>query len=558
MSATDAQRRPVFVDRRNNRLFADPLIGNGAWPEVLVTPGMFGEFPADTILGRRGTSGNASALSADVTIELLNTATSSVIQAARVAAASTTGAGVVQLNDATNSTSTTTAATANAVKSVYDLANAALPKSGGTMTGSITFAAGQPTATTSTAGIVQLTNSISSTNTTTAATPASVKTAYDAAFAAMPRTGGTFTGAVTFNDEATLRQLNGDCLAGLRNRIINGGMRVCQRSTSTAVNALDAAGAYTLDRWRAVNDTDGTFTVSQSTDVPAGQGFTNSLLVTTNTADASLGATQRASIEQRIEGERVADLAYGTASAKPTILSFWVKATSAATYGLSIRNAGSGATRSYNASYSVAVANTWEKKTIAIPGDASGTWATDNGVGINITFSLGAGSSAQGNSGWQAGDTDGVSGSSVLPISFAGFTWSITGVQLETGTASATPFERRPMALEMLLCQRYFWKSNNPGTTPGAATTVGQIIGIATSGGSMRITVPFQVTLRDTPSTVVVYSPATGISGRVRDDTGAVDRISTLVSSGASSASISATTSASALVRFHIFAEAEL
>lgn len=557
MSNTDAQRRPVFIDRRNNRLFADPLIGNGAWPEVLITPGMFGEFPANTILGRQGTSGNASALSADVTIDLLNTATTSVISAARVTAASTTGAGVVQLNDATNSTSTTTAATANAVKSTYDLANAALPRSGGTMTGSITFAAGQPTATTSSAGIVQLTDSISSTSTTTAATPQSVKSAYDTAFAAMPKTGGTFTGAVTFSDEATLKQLNGDCLAGLRNRVINGGMRVCQRSTSTAVGALNAAGVYTLDRWRAINNTDGTITVSQSTDVPVGEGFTNSLRVVTNTADGSLGATQRVSIEQRIEGYRVADLAYGTAGAKPTILSFWVKATSAATYGLSIRNAGSGATRSYNASYSVTVANTWEKKTIAIPGDTTGTWATGNGVGLNITFSLGAGSSAQGAPGWQAGDTDGVTGASSFPIGFAGFVWSITGVQLEPGTASATPFERRPMALEMALCQRYFWKSYDSATAPGTATSSGQFVSVSNANGTWRITAPFKVTMRDTPATITSYSPASGTAGAYRDDT-AGDRSSSLVSSGAENASFSGSTGAYVNIRFHVTAEAEL
>jgi len=51
--------------------------------------------------------------------------------------ASTTSVGVVQLNDATNSTSVTTAATANAVKSAYDLADAALPLAGGTMSGNI-------------------------------------------------------------------------------------------------------------------------------------------------------------------------------------------------------------------------------------------------------------------------------------------------------------------------------------------------------------------------------------------------------------------------------------
>ena len=447
-----------------------------------------------------------------------------------------------------------------------DLANSVNP--GGIPASSVTSAS------ISAAGVVQLNNAVNSTSTTTAATANAVKTANDNALgaaatanAAMPKAGGTFTGAVTvtgtarFDSDASLSSLNGDCLAGLRNRIINGGMRVCQRSTSTVLSAGNAAGVYTLDRWRAINDTDGTFTVSQSSDVPSAAGFTNSLLVTINTADAALAATQRASIQQRIEGYRVADFAFGTAAAKTVWLSFWVKSSVTGIYGFSIRNAGSGATRSYNFYYQISTANTWEKKTLSISGDLTGTWGTSNGVGMNLTWSLGCGTSARGTDFWSAADTDGSSSITAFPIQTASATWQLTGVQLESGTvsqSSATPFERRPMALEMALCQRYFYKTYNHENAPGTATTVGQVVGIATSGGSMRITVPFKVTLRDTPSTVIVYSPVTGGSGVYRDDTGAVERTSSLVSVGAESASISGSTSASALVRFHIAAEAEL
>jgi hypothetical protein len=65
------------------------------------------------------------------------------ISGSKIVAGTTSVVGVVQLTDSTSSTSTTTAATPNSVKSAYDLAAAALPKSGGTMTGAITFAAGQ-------------------------------------------------------------------------------------------------------------------------------------------------------------------------------------------------------------------------------------------------------------------------------------------------------------------------------------------------------------------------------------------------------------------------------
>jgi len=61
-----------------------------------------------------------------------------------------------------------------------------------------------PAGSTSVAGILQLTNSTSSTSTTTAATPNSVKTAYDLAAAAAPLNSPTFTGTVTIPAGASI------------------------------------------------------------------------------------------------------------------------------------------------------------------------------------------------------------------------------------------------------------------------------------------------------------------------------------------------------------------
>lgn len=69
---------------------------------------------------------------------------------ADIRAGSTSVTGILQLTNSTSSTSTTTAATPASVKSAYDLANAALPKAGGTMTGKITTV----TTSTSTANIL--------------------------------------------------------------------------------------------------------------------------------------------------------------------------------------------------------------------------------------------------------------------------------------------------------------------------------------------------------------------------------------------------------------------
>jgi hypothetical protein len=87
--------------------------------------------------------------------------------------------------DAADSTLTAAAAAAQATANTADTtANAALPKAGGTMTGAIVFDATQVKASTSVFGITQLTDSAASTSTTTAATPAAVKVAKDAADAA--------------------------------------------------------------------------------------------------------------------------------------------------------------------------------------------------------------------------------------------------------------------------------------------------------------------------------------------------------------------------------------
>lgn len=96
-----------------------------------------------TVITTGDTGTVTSTMIANGTIVDADINASAAISGSKIVAGTTSVVGVVQLTDSTSSTSTTTAATPNAVKSAYDLANAALPKSGGTMTGAITFAAGQ-------------------------------------------------------------------------------------------------------------------------------------------------------------------------------------------------------------------------------------------------------------------------------------------------------------------------------------------------------------------------------------------------------------------------------
>lgn len=236
-----------------------------------------------------------------------------------------------------------------------------------------------------------------------------------------------------------------------KNRLINGNMVVDQRNSGAAVT-LTPSGIYIVDRWQGFEDSDGAMTAQQSSVVPS--GFTNSLLFTTTTADASLGATQFACVLQRIEGFNIADLGWGTVNAQPVTISFWTRSSLTGTFGGSIRNAASD--RSYVFSYTISAANTWEYKTITVPGDTSGTWLTTNSTGMQVTFGLGVGSTYSGTSGSWSSSFSLISATGATSvIGTLGATWQITGVQLEKGTV-ATSYDYLSYGTQLALCQRYY------------------------------------------------------------------------------------------------------
>ena len=263
---------------------------------------------------------------------------------------------------------------------------------------------------------------------------------------------------------------------GHRNKIINGDMRIAQRGTATITGSGSAQ--YPVDRWVVYNGT-GTVTFAQSTTAPA--GFTNSILATV-TATGSYSTTGYTEIGQMVEGFNCQDLAWGTASAKSITISFWVRSSVVGTYNIAIQNGGQN--RTFITSYSVSAANVFEYKTIQISGDTSGTWLTDSGVGLRIWFQLGMGTNYDGtNNAWQAGNI----GSTVGAVDFAansGATFYITGVQLEQNY-QPTPFEQRPIGVELALCERYYQKC---GVWHGAANNATNWLGTASARTSMRTT----------------------------------------------------------------------
>jgi len=255
---------------------------------------------------------------------------------------------------------------------------------------------------------------------------------------------------VTFPDSTTQNTTD---RYGFVNRIINGDMRIDQRNAGAAVT-LSSSQLFSADRWGGFEVTDGAMTLEQSTTAPT--GFVNSIKATTTTADGTLGATQYAYINQRIEGTNVADLGWGTASAKTVTLSFWTRSSLTGTFGGSLVNGAQD--RAYPFTYTISVADTWEYKTITIAGDTSGTWLTTTGFGLGVNFGLGVGSTYSGTAGaWASANFIFTATGAVSVIGTLNATWYITGVQLEVGSV-ATPFERRPYGTELALCQRYYYK----------------------------------------------------------------------------------------------------
>jgi hypothetical protein len=234
---------------------------------------------------------------------------------------------------------------------------------------------------------------------------------------------------------------------GFRNRIINGDMRIDQRNAGAAVTT---SASFPVDRWTMIKNAAGAISLQQSTTQPG--GFNSSLQITVTTPNTP-AATDFCALRQNIEGFNVVDLAWGTASAQSVTISFWIRSSVTGTYNWSLMN--SAENRGYVASFTISAANTWEFKTLVVPGDTTGTWLTDNSVGLRFQMDLGTGSTYSTTAGsWQSFNfAYGLTGGTKF-IANSGATLNITGVQLEKGS-TATSFDYRPYGTELALCQRY-------------------------------------------------------------------------------------------------------
>ena len=287
---------------------------------------------------------------------------------------------------------------------------------------------------------------------------------------------------------------------GSKNMVINGDMRIDQRNNGSAVSAHNA-NLFPVDRFRCLENTDGSVSMQRVTDAPT--GFEYSLKFTVTGTDTSLTTNQFTRALHPIEGHNISHLNWGTSNAKTCTLSFHVKSSVAGQYYINIFN--NAANRSMVKGYTIDAANTWEKKEITIIGDQTGTWLTDNSAGIYIGWSQGSGPT------YHTTTLDAYQGSFVMVKSDQtnltatnGATWQLTGVQFELGE-KATDFEHRSYADEIGKAQRYYW------TTPPSPSN-NQYYANQYTATHKFITVDLPVQMRATPTATYALVSGTAVN----------------------------------------------
>ena len=251
--------------------------------------------------------------------------------------------------------------------------------------------------------------------------------------------------------------------AGRKNMIINGAMRINQRNGTSSYTIPHGTNAYGgPDRWAVVEATDGSISVNMDGD-PAGsngdgydvQEFTRAFQIACS-GTATLSSGHNTHFYQNIEGYNITHLGWGTGSAKPVTLSFWIKTNKAGTYAVGLEN--NAADRCCIRDYHQMGDSKWNKVVLTFPGCPDGTWLQTDGIGMRVRFCLASGVQYDDGVDGAWVNSDELCTTTSQVVNFMDSTnnrFFITGVQLEVGE-NATEFEHRTYEEELSLCKRYY------------------------------------------------------------------------------------------------------
>ena len=245
-------------------------------------------------------------------------------------------------------------------------------------------------------------------------------------------------------------------IGGRRNLVINGAMQISQRATSaTGVGATNEAYP-TLDRFNFTTTSAGRFTMTQTADGPT--GFANCMKLECTTVDTAISASEALILQTKFEGQDVQQLMYGSSSAQPITVSFYVKGNASATYTLEWRNEEDGR----NTGKTFNVTTDWTRVSITFTGDTAGAAVDDDSThAFTLGIWLHGGTTFSGGTfvenTWHATNNIRIGDSQTSFFDSTNRTFFLTGLQIELGN-QATPFEHRSFGEEENLCKRYFIK----------------------------------------------------------------------------------------------------
>jgi len=280
-----------------------------------------------------------------------------------------------------------------------------------------------------------------------------------------------------------------------RNVLYNGDMRINQRGISTTLASPTAMGTsstgYALDRWLCYRGSfagggyvaQGTLT---SVDLPyQNDGLNNFFRVGRSVGDTSTQALYATYGLESKDSYRLAG--------KYVTMSFYYRTGSAfAGTLLALVQTGTGTDQNFSSGWtgmitqpsSALTSTSWTKYSFSVQVPISATQ-------VGVYFQYGP----------------------TTATAVANDYFDVTGVQLEKGTI-ATPFEVRPYATELALCQRYYEQSYEIGVTPGSNTSNGYTVvgGMSDSVSTMYPYVKYSVPKR--AQVVPTFYTTTGTVGQ--------------------------------------------
>lgn len=268
--------------------------------------------------------------------------------------------------------------------------------------------------------------------------------------------------------------------------------------------------------------------------------------ISCTTADAAIGATDRYEFWTAIEGLDLISFQLGIASsAQPFTYQFKLKS-NAVTGIFGVYFSNSAGNRFYAGTINVSDTSEHEYS-VSLTGDLTGTWLYTNGIGLRMGLVLAAGSNFQGTAGaWTASAVKTTSAQANFMSANTNIIYLKRGHVIPGALVQA--YRPADIQKELAKAQRHQCKTYDQGTIPGTATSVGATRVGADGATNAYFNWRFPVPMRAIP-TATVYSPATGASGNVRDETGAVDVAATFSATYLSSQSAHLLASAAAASR---------